>query len=52
MAQTDFTANITDLSGSGDYSIVLGGARLEYAENQIVDKIRDLLAQSANQTTY
>ena len=53
MAQTDFTALISDMSGSGDYSVVFGGARLEYAEKQIVDKIRDLLAQSASsQSTY
>lgn len=48
MAQTDLTAEITDLSG--EYPIVLGGARLEFAEKQIVDKIRDILAQSANQS--
>lgn len=52
MAQTDFTAEMEDLAGSGKYSVVFGGARLEYAEKQIVDKIRDLLAQSASQTTY
>jgi hypothetical protein len=52
MAQTDFNAEMEDLAGSGKYSVVFGGARLEYAENQIVDKIRDLLAQSASQSTY
>lgn len=52
MAQTDFTAEMEDLAGSGKYSVVFGGARLEYAEKQIVDKIRDLLAQSASQSTY
>lgn len=52
MAQTDYTAEMEDLAGSGKYSVVFGGARLEYAEKQIVDKIRDLLAQSASQSTY
>ncbi len=48
MAQTDLTAEVEDLSG--DYAVVFGGARLEYAEKKIVDKIRDLLAQSSSQS--
>ena len=46
MAQTDLTAEVEDLSGT--YAVVFGGARLEYAEDKIVDKIRNLLAQSSS----
>lgn len=51
MSSTDFSAYIEDLVASDDYKTFLGPKMQVYAEDQIVDKIRALLAQSSSQSS-